>query len=203
MEQFDFASLKRQYGITGVVHVGSHYGDEGWEYLEAGLDQVIMIEADPVAYEEMSRRFAETAVLCVNALVTDTDSGYTKFFKSNNEVSSSIYEFKDHLSYHPSVTMVDEFSLHNNRLDTVISDKPHDKVNCLVVDVQGAEKLVFAGATALMKQIDVVITEYSTAEMYDGGTMYYELEEILFGFERVAPVHLVHHGDALFVRRNK
>ena len=100
-----FSNLKRKYNmnIKGIIHIGAHYGEEIVDYIEEGIQNVVV-------FEPLSDNFD---ILCENAqdlnanieghqVALGSKSGeYTMYISDNEKQSSSILKPKVHLTHHP------------------------------------------------------------------------------------------------------
>ena len=149
--------------------------------------------------------------VAVNALCAEETGQRVSFHvASNGGMSSSMLKPKNHLQEFDFVSFDQTVELVSNRLDHVISflhQHGHgatcQALDLLYMDTQGAELKVLRGAGKVLDGINVVLTEVTRNQMYDGAPALNELMAFLeplgftlnnINFDR----H--HHGDALFVR---
>ena len=91
--------------IKGIIHIGAHYGEEINDYIDEGIQNVVV-------FEPLSDNFD---ILCENAqdlnanieghqVALGSKSGeYTMYISDNEKQSSSILKPKVHLTHHPHV----------------------------------------------------------------------------------------------------
>jgi FkbM family methyltransferase len=89
-------------------------------------------------------------------------------------------------------------------LDALARDGSIDvrKYNLLLVDVQGAERLVFAGAHESLRHFDAIVTEVNMRPLYVGGALEDELLTDLaaLGFAPMFSIdHELYRGDDRFI----
>ena len=201
----------------GVVHVGAHQGEEVEQYLRLGFEKILLIEANPEAYQVLVAKFADDArIMMFNYAICDRD-GIIDFHlhtsRSGSAEPASILRMKRFSeivgTLHtrktiqiPAITLDSLFERHGIR--------PAD-YNCLNIDIQGAEMLALKGATTLLESMEAVISEVNLIELYEGGPMEEEVVAFLkrHGF---AKKHAVYHtlydanstfpawGECLFMR---
>lgn len=204
IERFDL-------GISGVVHVGAHLGEEAPAYAEAGIETVWWIEGNPDIIPKLSGIVGPYGHRVICALVTDRDEHPTTFHVTNMEsMSSSVFEFGTHPQFSPEVRFVDHKVLSSRRLDTICAEHGiGPECNFLNMDIQGAELLALTGAPTLLDQIDYISTEVNVDEVYRGCARLSQLDDFLaaIGFRRVATEMARYTnygdagwGDALYVR---
>ena len=155
----------------GVIHVGANSGQEFEAYRSADIGCVIYIEPIPHIFRILRDRISlDPRHIAVNALCSDRDGERVTFHvASNNGQSSSILKLGRHKSLHADVSYVSEILLRTSTLDRLIFDTPGidaNKLDCLVLDVQGAEAKVLAGATRTLSICRFVFAEVSTGGLY-------------------------------------
>lgn len=181
----------------GVIHVGAHKCEEQPFYDRLGLKNVLWIDGNDELCRENSR--------IVNALLSDEDGKQVDFIiTSNDAMSSSILELKEHLIEHPDCVEKQRVRKHTTRLDTLMKVYDQNKYDMLVLDVQGAELLVLKGGTETLKNINCLVSEVNTKELYKDCVLLEQLDDFLTeqGFVRVF-TNMTRHGwgDAVYVRR--
>jgi FkbM family methyltransferase len=193
--------------------VGAHFGEEAAEYLEACLRPVVYVEALPKAYEHLVRLLGNKLPhhIPVNALCAEENGREVVFHVASNQgASSSMLDFGWCPEEHPEVTWIGKITLPTKRLDDVMAslkrnrpDLAWDAVNVLVLDTQGTELKVLAGAPELLAQVDWIYTEVNEGGLYAGDC---SLDDV-YAFMRKNGFRMKHleinkhrWGDALFRR---
>ena len=174
---------------TGVIHVGASYGQERDIYADAGLP-VIWIEAIPEVYEALAGNLIGRyrRQKAVNCLITDQDDVETEFFIANNGgMSSSVLRLGDHQHIWPDIAYIYKLLLKSKRLDTALADEDLSQYNTLVLDVQGAELKVLAGAENVLKHMKFIRCEAADFHIYEDCALDWQLDEFFQkrGFQRV------------------
>jgi FkbM family methyltransferase len=201
----------------GVIHVGAHQGEEVAQYLRLGFERVLLIEANPEAYEALVAKFSDDArIMTLNYAICDRE-GIIDFHlhtsRSGSMEPASILRMKRFSEIVSTLHTRETIQIPAITLDTLIERhglRPSD-YNCLNIDIQGAELLALKGAVTLLASMDVVISEVNLVELYEGGPM--EGEVVAFLAEHgLMKKHAVYHtlfdknstfpawGECLFMR---
>ena len=188
---------------NGILHIGGHYGHEGYFYNENKL-KVIWIEALPDVHAKLAQsisRYSEQIAYC--CLLGDKNMSDVDFFISNNDGSaSSIFNISENSNFN-SVFVLDKITIPMKRLDNLLSDIYMADYDHWIIDVQGAELLVLQGAGDLISYCNSITVEVSTRETYVNGAKYLELKDFLFnhGFFPLWEPEDRDHTDIPFIRR--
>lgn len=206
-----FTGLVEKYNIQsdGVLHVGASEGQEAKEYYDNGIEKVIWIEAIPQVFEKLKNNVSSYKEnICINACISDTDGEILDFNVSNNGgQSSSLLEFGDHLSIHPSVKFIDKIKVETRRLDTIFKNIDLDDFNFLNLDLQGVELKALRGLGVLLNKFDYVYTEVNKASTYKDCVLIEQMDEYLnsFDFIRVETGSWIGNAwsDAFYIKKDK
>lgn len=203
-----FTNLKRKYNmdISGVIHIGAHYGEELNEYIENEIREIILFEPLSKNFKVLFDRVRD---LNANIQGYQVALGNTKGFatmnlSSNDMQSSSILKPKEHLDHHPDVTFDGQEEVEIDLLDNFDTQG----FNFINIDVQGYELEVFKGAAKTLENIDYIYCEVNRGELYENNAMIDEIDEYLnqYGFERKEtfwPADWYKWGDALYIKEKK
>ena len=185
----DFEKLLKKYdmNVTGVLHVGAHFGEEYLSYIENDITKVVFIEPIKENFQVLEDRFGSIdEVVLINKGAGSVSKKVNIYRSSNNLVSSSVLKPKRHLTQHPDVLFDDgQTVIEIDRIDNMLQDiTPYNFMN---VDVQGYELEVFKGTGILLDKIDFIMTEVNRDEVYEGCAQISEIDEYLleYGFKRV------------------
>jgi FkbM family methyltransferase len=178
-----FTGLRKKYNmnIKGIIHVGAHYGEEISEYIENGIQDIVLFEPLSECFDVLAQK-----VMTLNAnieghqVALGSASGTATMYLSDNEKqSSSILRPKIHLTHHPHVKFDGTEEVEVDLLDNFDTKE----YNFLNMDVQGYELEVLKGATETLKHIDYVYCEVNRDEVYEGNAYVEELDEFLSSYE--------------------
>ena len=199
-----FKDLKKKYDmrITGVIHIGAHYGEEVQDYIDEGVQ-------DMVLFEPLSENFSilEQNVKNLNgniegyqvALGTQREGTTTMYVSDNEAQSSSILKPKVHLTHHPHVKFPTTEEVEMATLDQYQTSN----YNFINMDVQGYELEVLKGATKTLEKVSYVYCEVNRDEVYENNAYVEEIDEFLaqYGMERVETDWEGDiWGDALYIK---
>jgi hypothetical protein len=114
-------------------------------------------------------------------------------------MSSSILRPADHLKAHPDILFDSIIELESCTIDQL----DLGTFDALVVDVQGAEKLVLQGGLKKIACMVFCFIEVSAAEHYQDNTTILEIVELLAdNFELVdLRLNRYYYGDAFFINK--
>ena len=190
--------------IKGVVHIGAHYGEELQDYVDSGIQEMVVFEPLTCNFNVLQEK-----VKNVNAniqgyqVALGSEKGTaTMYLSSNSAQSSSILKPKQHLELHPDVTFNGTEEVEVDLLDNY----DVGQCNFINIDVQGYELEVFKGGKKTLEQIDYVYCEVNRGEVYEGNALIEEIDEYLstYRFERVEtkwPETYYTWGDALYIKK--
>jgi len=187
----------------GVVHIGAHYGEEVFDYLNKGIQEIILFEPLSENFNILSQNMKDVNanIQGYQVALGNDEKMVTMNISSNHALSSSILKPKDHLEHHPDVFFNGTEEVEMKKLDSFnIGD-----ANFINMDVQGYELEVLKGGSKTLKQIDYVYCEVNRGEMYENNAMIEDIDEFLapYAFERVEtywPETWYKWGDALYIK---
>jgi len=191
-----------------LIHIGAHLAQEKESYESQGFKNLFWIEANPDVFSILQSKVGSRN--CSQSLLW-SESGIEKtFYISNNEVSSSAYNFLEGNAW-PELAMTRKIKLETNTFSNlvnqcVISEEMLSK-SLVVLDTQGSELEVLIGFDRRLNSVTAICVEVSKKKFYDGGADYKDINSFLkqSGFRRIAAWidPLIGHGDALFISNSK
>lgn len=192
----------------GVVQVGAHHGEEVDELLSDGFERIHLIEANPELMPRLAQHLSKHPEITLANIAISDAIGTATLKLTSESMSFSLLDLALHAKLFPSIRPVSELAVQTQTLDAHVEVQGlrAEDFNVLIIDVQGAELKVFAGAKRFLRFIDVVICEVNFAELYRGCALISDLDLFLFdqGFIRVATAspYDPSWGDAAYVRSN-
>ena len=198
-----FTALKRKYkmDIKGIIHVGGHYGEEISEYVQNGIQDIIIFEPISENFDILSERVQDlNANIAGYQVALGSERGeFTMYVSDNEKQSSSLLKPKVHLTHHPHVKFPSKETVEVHLLD----DYDCDTCNFINMDVQGFELEVLKGGKKTLEHVDYVYCEVNREEVYENNAFVEELDEFLgeYGMKRVETDWAGEiWGDALYIR---
>lgn len=191
--------------ISGVLHVGAHLAEEAPIYAAAGIENVWWVEANPDVIPKVIAA-ANNPSKVIQALVLDGKRSEVRFNVTNYDgMSSSVYNWGTHVQFSPDTVIDHVIHLTSTTLDDLMYQHDFTGVNCLNIDVEGANLDVLKGALGLLGQIDYIYIEVQTENVYDGAPLLGSVDNwlaMMGGFSRVETgmVEGQGWGDALYVK---
>jgi len=208
-----FQTLLTKYSLnpTGVFHIGASTGQEAKDYNDAGIDNVIWIEAIPEIFNQLQNHISKyPKMIALNECVGNEDGKGVVFnVSSHGAQSSSILQLGTHKEAHPEVTYVSSFNTKMKRIDTLISEQHInlEQFNFLNMDLQGAELMALQGMGVELHKIYFVYIEVNKAELYIGCPLISDIDTYLnrFDFVRVETEWAgnTNWGDAAYIKIKK
>jgi FkbM family methyltransferase len=199
------AIKKYSMNITGVIHVGGHHGEEYYTYKSiSSIDNIIFFEPDKDSFKKLTEKTShDNKVICVNKALGPFSCEATLHRTPNQDgQSNSILEPFKHTHIYPGIVFTDKDTVKVEPLDKF---QPNPKLNFLNMDVQGAELNVLLGASSTLKNIEYILTEVNTDELYKNCALIEDLDYFLgkYNFKRVKTVLDIDSqawGDALYIK---
>ena len=190
--------------IKGIVHIGAHYGEELQDYVDSGIQEMVVFEPLSCNFNVLQEKVKNiNANIQGHQVALGSKKGTaTMHLSSNSAMSSSILKPKQHLELHPDVTFNGTEEVEVDLLDNYNIGE----CNFINIDVQGYELEVFRGGKKTLEQIDYIYCEVNRGEVYEGNAFIEEIDEYLstYGFERVEtkwPESYYTWGDALYIKK--
>jgi FkbM family methyltransferase len=195
---------KYKMNITGVIHIGAHYGEEIPEYIKNGISELHLFEPLSENYKILRNNLQDLEInwASYNTALGSKNERVTMFVSDNEQQSSSILTPKDHLTHHPNVRFPTTEEVVVDTLDSF----EIENCNFINMDVQGYELEVLKGATETLEHIDYVYCEVNRAEVYENNAFVEEIDEFLsqYNMIRVETDWAGEiWGDALYVRTER
>jgi FkbM family methyltransferase len=197
-----------------IIHVGAHYGQELKTYLEISPVQLVLVEADPLTYQNLLRNVYSTVQsnqnfpICLNLLIGDRDGEITSFYRFNNRgESSSIYKGTPLLreKFKGLEETGEIIKLVSHRLETSIKNLnlQIESNSILVIDTQGSELKVLNGCGSYIRKFARIELEVSTESIYEGAPLLPEIDTYMEknNFKRVTDAPW--HGDVVYIRQQE
>lgn len=179
----------RRVEPTGVIHVGGHHGEEAPYYQQHGVRTVVWIEAEPDAFEVLSRNTASYPDHhCIHALAADQDGEERKFYRhrfrggAKRGFCSTLPWNTAVVESDPVLSRLETFDVSAMRAVTVATALgeggfPPERFQYLSINVQGAELMVLRGLREYLDPIQWIFCdgELAASVRYEGAPTLEEL----------------------------
>lgn len=188
--------------IKGIIHVGAHYGEEIEEYVNNGIQEIILFEPLSECFDVLQRKiFDLNANIEGHQIALGSSSGIAEMYISDNQMqSSSILKPKVHLTHHPHVKFNGTEEVEVDMLDN-FDTKDYNFLN---MDVQGYELEVLKGGTETLKHVDYVYCEVNRDELYEGNAYIHDIDDFLSKYDMIRVETNWEGdlwGDALYIKK--
>lgn len=190
---FDLLKFKYNLNITGIIHIGAHYGEEINLYLKNNINNIICFEPLKTNFSILEKIKINNCDLFNLALGNENKTVKMYVDTTNQGQSSSILKPLIHLQQYPFIEFNGEVEVNMMRLDDFLtfylsnSTNKNKKFNMINIDVQGYELEVFKGSEKTLKNIEYIISEINNEYLYENCVIVTELDNYLneFNFKRV------------------
>jgi FkbM family methyltransferase len=171
--------MKHDVQIKGVIHVGAHFGQENELYNELGAKNKIFFEPLNSNFRTLVEKVGnEDGTILVKKALGNEKKQIEMFVESNNNgMSSSILEPKLHTRQFPSIVFDKKEVVEMDRLDDL--DFDYSLYNMMNIDVQGYELEVLKGSIKTLKNIDYLVVEINSDELYQGCPLFEDIQRFL------------------------
>ena len=199
---FDYVYDKYDLNVSGIIHIGGHYGNEIQKYKSHNVNDIVLFEPLTSNFSVLNDIVKNTKgnIVAHQVALGNDNRRVTMNISSNEAQSSSILTPKVHLTAHPEVTFSGTEEVEMKKLD----DYNYQDYNMIVVDVQGYELEVLKGASNTLNNIDYIYCEVNCDEVYEDNARVEEIDEFLssYGFKRVETqwYYTGVWGDALYIK---
>jgi FkbM family methyltransferase len=200
----NFTNLKEKYNvnITGIIHIGGHFGEELSDYVSTGIQNIVVFEPLKSNFNILSENVnnLNSAIITHQVALGPEEKEVEMFVSSNDGVSSSVLKPKVHLTQYNWITFDQIEKVKMKTLDSY----NYTNYNFINMDVQGYELEVLKGASETLNHIDYVYCEVNRDEVYENNAYVEEIDEFLFSYnmERVETSwDGGTWGDAFYIRK--
>jgi FkbM family methyltransferase len=180
---------KHKLTVSGLLHIGAHYGQEYEEYIDCGVQKFVFFEPLAPAFEVLKSHVGDKPnVTLVNKAIGPANERVKMFVESANQgMSSSMLKPKFHIDRYPHIVFDDSAEVEQVRLDDWAAEHIElGDFNMINIDVQGYELPALQSAPIVLQHMDAVYAEVNKDELYEGCTLVGALDAYLaeFGLSR-------------------
>lgn len=192
--------------FKGVLHVGAHEAQERDDYIAAGIEKRVWVEANPKIVQKLVSTVAGSNDMVVNAVVSEKDGEDIEFNVASFDQSSSILPLKLHSFFYGGIVYTGKYKTKSTSLKTILDRIPlSEDLDFINLDIQGAELRAIRGLGEKLLQFRAIYTEINTLELYENCDLMPEMDNFLTsqGFTKIGYKIYENHGwgDALYVRK--
>ncbi len=189
---------KYRIPVSGVIHVGAHFGEEYLSYIEAGIYNIHFFEASFKTFLKLKSQIGSSS--CYNFALGASESSAVLYVETRNQgQSNSLLRPLLHTKQYPQIVF--------NETEEVLV-RPLDKFNItgcnfMNIDVQGYELEVLKGSTRTLQGINYIYSEVNRAETYEKCAQIGEIDNFLspIGYKCVETIWSGGiWGDALWIK---
>lgn len=171
----------RGLGIKTVLDIGAYIGSFAFA-MRRILPDARIISFDPLDknIRALNKNLKGDPNFQVIQAAIGDKNGTIDFWESDFTASSSALEMADtHKEHFPASSGNRKITVPMKTLDYCLEDFQVETPLLLKVDVQGFEKLVFAGGKRTLKQTDIIISEVSFRQLYKDQPLFEEIHNLL------------------------
>jgi FkbM family methyltransferase len=195
-----------------IFEIGAHIGTETQKFAYAFPNgRIHAFEPCPVLYRKVRENTSRYSNVTTIPVALSNQRGFSIFRQSSgtSNGSGSLLEPTLHLTRHPTVQFleIDQFIVPTALLDDYFKIAGIDHVDLIWIDAQGAEGMVFEGASESLKHCKYVYCEVSVVPEYQGGAAYSDIKSILANhglrpIKEFMPTSWDGSGNVLFGRQD-
>ena len=193
-----------------IFEIGTHVGTDTQQLAHAFPNgKIIGFEPHPLLFRRATKSVKKYKNVILVPAALSNESGFQVFRQSSgsSDGSGSLLKATNHLTRHPTVYFheQDEVVLAVSSLDQYAERAGIINVDLIWIDAQGAEGMVFEGATRTLKLTKYVYCEISSIPEYDGASPYSLIKSTLaqhdlYPVKEFTPISWHGSGNVLFGR---
>jgi FkbM family methyltransferase len=193
--------------LKGVIHIGSHRGQELEFYVKNKILPIIWVEANPSFLSNLKNRINSEDDQIIIECVDNENSEKDLFISSNDGASSSLLDFGNHSEKHPSIVYTDSIKVKTKRMSDIIKEYNIDieKFNFLTIDVQGKELDVIKSFDENIRNFNYIYTEVYEDYGYKNCSLISEIDDYLSKFNFYRQITDIcswqHWGNAFYIKK--
>lgn len=192
--------------LKGVIHIGSHRGQEFEFYVRNKILPIVWIEANPSFLTILNDKINSKEDKIIIECVDNENIKRNLFISSNDAESSSLLDFGTHSEKYPSVIYTDSVEVNTKRMVDIIKEYNIDvkRYNFLTIDVQGKELDVIKSFDDTIENFDFIYTEVNQEYLYKDCCLINEIDEYLskYKFNReYTNICSDAWGNALYIKK--
>jgi FkbM family methyltransferase len=161
----------KKYGITGIIQIGAHKGEEARKHYKLVGENMIWVEAQPNLINELKKNVSKYNHKTIQALLWKKSGIIKPFNITYNGVSSSLLKPNENILDHgKKVSIKNTIYLETTTYTDLIKkykEMTQNIYNFLILDCQGAEYEILLGiGSKNILQFKLIEVEISNHERY-------------------------------------
>ena len=170
-----------------IIDAGARWGVmPSWSALGSQVN-VIGFEPEPDEAQELQSRYRSDSRIEIVAKALGSGAGKIPLQVTPEAAGSSFYtlKFGERMSLGAEFNVCMTIDVEVTSLDDWVASSPHDHVDAMKLDVQGAEYDIFVGAVTSLSTIRILQTEMHMNPLYEGAKLFGDNDALLrsHGFE--------------------
>lgn len=195
----------RNISYDNIIHLGANLAQNRKEYIENGVKEILWVEALPDLATHLSKTLPASDKVIQAVLSDKSDQEVVFNVASNGGASSSVFDFKLHTSLYPDIRMQSQIILKTKTLNDIFENHniSYQKYKIMIMDLQGSEIKALKGASKVLSNLDIVVSEVLCSELYEGAPLESDIDAFLStqGFKKIAASYTKYQwGEALYVK---
>jgi len=139
--------------ITGIIHIGAHYGEELNDYINHGVQEIVLFEPLSKTFDVLEKNCKDlnANIQAYNVALGSSEGKATMYLSDNESQSSSILKPKTHIEEMPwinfsgteevEVTTLDSYNIEGFNFNYFFPDYSIDVERSLVYTVASLEQI--------------------------------------------------------------
>ena len=171
---YDLSPLFAKNNIKNIVYVGAHDGRVALAMDEAFPNRhFFLIEPVPITFHRLEQGVSTCRhMICLN-LAAGAKEEIVDMFVDEFSAASSILQYEEiAIRELPFLHVKETVKVRVRPVDAILRDAMADKIDLLIMDVQGYEDEVLRGAAETLRSCKVVISELSLQTLYVGSSTF-------------------------------
>ncbi len=167
--------------IQNIAYVGAYKGE-----IALAMDKAFpwrnfyLIEPVPVTFQELTANVSSRANMKCFNLAAGADDEELEIFNDDFSPASSFLPYKEMaIQEFPFLGHGRTLKVRVKPLDHILEGSAADRIDLLIIDVQGYENKVLQGAVKTIKACKVIISELTLQEIYAGGSTFNSVYQTL------------------------
>jgi len=195
--------------IKLVIIVGAHMAYEVDAMLGSYPNaKFILFEASQRYFSKLANRFSGHHRVKVNNIAISNQVGEVEFHETTLDGAGSLLKIGNFTKNVCAIGEAESFMVQTVTLDSYLksSGENNEEIDCLWIDIQGAEMLALSGAIESLNQVQSVFVEISTYQpLYENAALFDDIHAFLYkvGFivASIGTDYKNGTGNAFYIRK--